>query len=1128
MADIQERLERLEKQEREMHENEGDSGKLRDDSYFRYELFTDNLDIDDEQREAARTVNSKEELHDIKITFGYQNSESLVGNAECTTGHYGKVRIMFTRDKVVSTFCTKCTRISYTFESALGYRLCEHELALLFRIQDYLRRNDIGDETDIRSAVMLTRFRRSRADRYSEKIASGEFGIKPCIRVSPKYSRLTFRAEIDKDYTLRNIPEFIDAVRNERTYKFSSLKEMKVSYEMMRSDADRELFDMMYDYYAEEKLRNELYGQKEQDSTSSGSQSYIMLFGAQLDRLYSILDKHQIPVIIDDGKKKMTLKTGSSRLPISVTITDSIEDDAYRGIRLEGTSPRFLKGHRGYYYYDDTTLYRVDDAEVSRVLPFFSAIDPDGRISMSIGKNRISEFYNDVMPVLTQYIKIEDRTKETQKHIIPFPELVLYMDMDEETVFLKGDIIYGDSFFSLGDAYETYRDKLKLPAQRNSEAEKYFLRKVIQYFDAYDDRRKIFYINRDDDRIFTLLDEGIEDFLSFAEVRTTENFMGRRILKNIPISLGVSIESDLLDLEIQSDLPKDQLAEILSSYQQKKKYIKLKSGAFLKILENGSLQEISDIVKHTGIDANELIYGRAQVPLYRALYLDKALSEAEYLDKQRNNLFKDVVKNFKTIGDQDFHIPESLVGQLKPYQRTGYRFLKTLEKYGFGGILADDMGLGKTVQVITVLEENRLEGKYREPSLIACPASLVFNWGEEFRKFAPDMEVLLINGPAEHRKMLLENAAGYDVIVVSYDTLRRDIDIFSKIQFSFMIIDEAQYIKNINTGIRKAVKEVDSRIRYALTGTPIENKLSELWSIFDFLMPGYLYTYAEFRNEFESPIVKDQDEHALSELKRLISPFILRRKKEEVLKDLPPKLQEDRYVNLEDRQRLLYDAQVSRMLDEIHGKNDYEFNRSKIQILSELIRARQLCCDPSLVFTDYDGSSAKREATIDLIRSSMESGHKALVFSQFTSMLMLLEEDLKKEGIAYYRITGSTPKEERVELVNRFNADDVPVFLISLKAGGTGLNLIGADIVIHYDPWWNIAVQDQATDRAHRIGQNKVVTVFRMIAKNTIEEKIIELQQRKKELAEDILSGEGISSSLITREDLEFILGKSI
>ena len=516
------------------------------------------------------------------------------------------------------------------------------------------------------------------------------------------------------------------------------------------------------------------------------------------------------------------------------------------------------------------------------------------------------------------------------------------------------------------------------------------------------------------------------------------------------------------------------------------------------------------------------------MPLYRALYLDKALSEAEYLDKQRNNLFKDVVKNFKTIGDQDFHIPESLVGQLKPYQRTGYRFLKTLEKYGFGGILADDMGLGKTVQVITVLEENRLEGKYREPSLIACPASLVFNWGEEFRKFAPDMEVLLINGPAEHRKMLLENAAGYDVIVVSYDTLRRDIDIFSKIQFSFMIIDEAQYIKNINTGIRKAVKEVDSRIRYALTGTPIENKLSELWSIFDFLMPGYLYTYAEFRNEFESPIVKDQDEHALSELKRLISPFILRRKKEEVLKDLPPKLQEDRYVNLEDRQRLLYDAQVSRMLDEIHGKNDYEFNRSKIQILSELIRARQLCCDPSLVFTDYDGSSAKREATIDLIRSSMESGHKALVFSQFTSMLMLLEEDLKKEGIAYYRITGSTPKEERVELVNRFNADDVPVFLISLKAGGTGLNLIGADIVIHYDPWWNIAVQDQATDRAHRIGQNKVVTVFRMIAKNTIEEKIIELQQRKKELAEDILSGEGISSSLITREDLEFILGKSI
>ena len=302
------------------------------------------------------------------------------------------------------------------------------------------------------------------------------------------------------------------------------------------------------------------------------------------------------------------------------------------------------------------------------------------------------------------------------------------------------------------------------------------------------------------------------------------------------------------------------------------------------------------------------------------------------------------------------------------------------------------------------------------------------------------------------------------------------------------MIDEAQYIKNHTTAVAKTVKSITSEIRIALTGTPIENRLSELWSIFDYLMPGFLYGYETFRKELETPIVKEKDESCTERLKKMVAPFILRRLKQDVLKDLPEKLEEVQYAHFDGAQQKVYDAQVVHMKELLAKQNPEDYDKNKIEVLAELTKLRQICCDPNLLFENYKGESAKREACIDLIKSAIDGEHRILLFSQFTSMLALLEEALKKEGIAYYKITGSTPKEERMRLVKQFNEGDVPVFLISLKAGGTGLNLVGADVVIHYDPWWNQAVQNQATDRAHRIGQKKVVTVFKLIMKNSIEE----------------------------------------
>ena len=385
----------------------------------------------------------------------------------------------------------------------------------------------------------------------------------------------------------------------------------------------------------------------------------------------------------------------------------------------------------------------------------------------------------------------------------------------------------------------------------------------------------------------------------------------------------------------------------------------------------------------------------------------------------------------------------------------------------------------------------------------------------------------MVTGTAAERRKILEESEADDILLTSYDLLKRDINEYEKYSFQCEIIDEAQFIKNANTQAAKAVKEIQTGFRLALTGTPVENRLSELWSIFDYLMPGFLYSYKKFREEVEIPVVQNSDEDAMKRLQKMIRPFVLRRLKKEVLTDLPDKLEENMFAQLTGEQQKLYDAHVKRMMLTLDKQSEEEFKSSKITILAELTRLRQICCDPSLVFEDYKGDSAKTEMCLNMIRNAVEGGHKILLFSQFTTMLDHLAKRLEEEKISYYMLTSSVSKEKRAQMVESFNKDDTQVFCISLKAGGTGLNLTAADIVIHFDPWWNLAVQNQATDRAHRIGQKNVVNVYKLIVKDTIGENIMKLQEKKRELADQILEGENLNGSSLTREELvELLTGK--
>ncbi len=640
---------------------------------------------------------------------------------------------------------------------------------------------------------------------------------------------------------------------------------------------------------------------------------------------------------------------------------------------------------------------------------------------------------------------------------------------------------------------------------------------ITKYFRHRDSDEGSLVIRDDEEALFRLLSDGIGEFERLGRVYLPDQWNHLKLLPVPKVSVGVQTMENWLELTLDlGDLDGTDLTRILEAYRQKKSYYRLKSGEFLKLEENGLLT-VARMVDGLAVSKGDLQKRKVRIPKYRALYLDSMYREFGEISLKGDQNYKSIVRGMKSVEDSDFEIPVPFTEILREYQKTGFRWLKTLDAWGFGGILADGMGLGKTVQMISVLYEESL--REMSTSLILCPASLVYNWELEIKRFAPSLRVLVAAGSAQDREEKLRSMGEYHVVITSYDLLRRDLTYYEQMVFRFQVIDEAQYIKNPLTQNAKAVKAVRSVTRFALTGTPVENRLSELWSIFDYLMPGLLYSYQKFKKMYEIPIVKEKDQEALGQLKKTIGPFILRRRKSQVLKELPEKLETVVYSKMEEKQREIYQAGVWKLKENLDGEN-------KIQILSMLTRLRQVCCDPGLIYENYKGGSAKLETCMELISSGVSEGHKILLFSQFTSMLERIGERLSREKIEFYRLTGETPKEDRLKMIQAFQRDTVPVFLISLKAGGTGLNLTAADMVIHYDPWWNVAAQEQATDRAHRIGQDKQVTVLKLITKDTIEENILKLQAAKQDLADRVVTDGMVSLGSLSRQELMELLGE--
>ena len=801
-----------------------------------------------------------------------------------------------------------------------------------------------------------------------------------------------------------------------------------------------------------------------------------------------------------------------------------------QGLILTGNLPTRIQGRQASYVIYEGTMVRFAGEDEESLTPLMNAAE-GGYLRLCFGKKHLAEFYYRVLPHLEENprISIQESADFSAMGILPEEaEFSFRLDIEGGLLLADGKVSYGDRSFSLLPAKER---REAYDSGRDQQQEERALALLQSEFPQYESRWSAFYTEATDDAVYELLDSGLARLERLGRVEGSEAFRKLTIRSMPQVRIGVSVRSSLMDLDISSDdLTTEELLELLEAYRRKKSYHKLKSGSFVRLEQEGSMQMLTRLMEDTGMEPGDFTEGKMHLPLYRALYINKMLEDHDAVAADRDRNFRELIKEFKTVEESDFEVPRGLSKVLRKYQTYGYKWIRTLAANHFGGILADDMGLGKTLQMISVLAAEK-ESPNREkdpsaggPSLVICPASLVYNWQEEFTRFAPELAVVPVTGFAGQRRKLLDDCSQADVLITSYDLLKRDISLYEKIEFDFQVLDEAQYIKNPQAAVSKAVKIIKSRHRFALTGTPIENRLSELWSIFDFLMPGFLYSYEDFRTDFELPIAREEDQEVIARLRRMTGPFILRRLKRDVLKDLPAKIEEVRYARLEGEQRRLYDAQVARMRAMIAGAGE-AYNRNKIQVLAELTKIRQICCDPSIFVEGYRGKSAKRKACLDLIGSAIDGGHKMLVFSQFTSMLALLEEDLSRAKIPFYKITGATGKEERLRLVHAFNDDETPVFLISLKAGGTGLNLTGADLVIHYDPWWNLAAQNQATDRAHRIGQTKDVSVFRLIAKGTIEDRILEMQEKKKDLADAILSGQSESLGQLSKEELLELLG---
>ena len=818
------------------------------------------------------------------------------------------------------------------------------------------------------------------------------------------------------------------------------------------------------------------------ESRSASAQMYMKAayrasFGSMAaQRIFPLL-KHVDYSVVFDG---MTL----GRVRIADENPDIIIDiDGGDGEITMSVSERgFALTRGGEWFLYENTIYRTDAEWRGYFMPIYRALASEGRTQLSFRGDNSILFATHVLPHLRDRHGVIARGIDDLV-ISEKPFFEIYFDTIDNGITAVVLAKYGNL-------------SVKLPSDapadgkivvRDFESEKAVMSSFASFAD--DNGTLSLYSDRD---IYIFLSDEIPRLEKMARLFFSDRFKSLTITDDVPIRASVSYMShiDLLEAGFESNLSYEQISGILNAVKLKKSFYRMSNGSFIDLEHSRQLGTLN-LLNQLDFTYEDLRVGTKTVPKYHALYLNSLDSV------KKNKSFVAFMENMKKIKPA---VPENLEGVIRGYQRDGMEWLTQLAYLGFGGILADDMGLGKTLQVIAYIHGIKPD----KPCLIVAPSALLYNWQNEINKFIPDAKSLIIDGVRDEREKRMKEIDSYEFIITSYPLLRRDIALYSEKEFSYCFIDEAQHIKNPRTMSAHSVKKINARHKFALTGTPIENSLMELWSIFDFIMPGYLYSAHEFRTKYEMPLVKDGDKMTANTFRARIKPFMLRRMKRDVLTELPDKIENTIYAELTPEQKDVYSAYLAVARQQTKEYLE-EGGQGRMKILSLIMRLRQICCHPVLFDENYKKDSAKLDLLLELISNARSAGHRVLVFSQFTSMLSIISEKLDEAECEYFYLDGHTPSKERSELSRRFNGGERDVFLISLKAGGVGLNLTGADTVIHYDPWWNPAVMDQASDRAYRIGQTKAVQIMRLAAKGTIEEKIIQLQENKRNLADDIV-----------------------
>ncbi|MCL2500152.1 MAG: DEAD/DEAH box helicase [Defluviitaleaceae bacterium] len=994
---------------------------------------------------------------------------------------------------------------------------CKHVVAVLFAHVEGRGGHLSAETMKNQSEALANTLEKLIFDSIDEELAQPMIQSGPQIKLTPiihseeRGVYITLTVGLNRMYVVKNIALFVESCKREETISYGQ----GLSFLHRRNQFDEEgqaLLDFILkeDYLYTEVVKK-LSKQFQFSRRPLAGAREVPINARNIDEFF---DMYEGKTLQSSGDLPAEISLGEGTPPLVITIAHTGSGTA---LRAEFPTFRSVSGRKSHYIFIEDKLLRLPLNDGAIIIRLLEALVATPNKELIFTGQEEQRFLSIILPKLTKMglIHHTEGAPPSHKNATLVTRVYLEvtgsgrMDMFARFEFHYGNVVIKPSIPKENDN-QIPRDMLT----------EYTLKRMLISC-GFKETSGLFYLSGND-MMYNFLYEpsgGLENLRKMAEVFISEE-LGKKIKRPPTPNMGIRLTGNLLNITLEEiGYTLADLLEALDAYRTRKKFIRLKDGRFLSLSDESIAKplQLLDALDATRKDVKGKTF---TLPAYRALYVDDLVQKENLsVAHRRDGNFEKLVNDFKNNENLGFKTPSILTDILRDYQKSGFYWLKTLAYYGFGGILADDMGLGKTLQVIALLESERKKSK--KPSLVVAPTSLLYNWENEFARFAPDIITQVVSGFPEKRRELL----GYklvDVFITTYDMLKRDVDAYKAMSFAYIIADEAQNIKNPSTQAAKSIKILNGQFRFALTGTPIENNLSELWSIFDFIMPGYLYSANKFQRLYETPIVRDDDKARAAQLRSQISPFVLRRVKGSVLKELPEKTETTLPAELTPEQNLVYQAHL---MEALGALDDYikrdAFADNRMRILAQLTRLRQICCHPSLFVDDYKGGSGKFELALETIQIALESGHRVLFFSQFTGMLDILRKKLDKDkAISYFYLDGATKAKDRMEMTTRFNEGEKDIFLISLKAGGTGLNLTGADVVIHYDPWWNPSVMDQASDRAHRYGQKRAVQVYNIVAKDSIEEKIMALQEKKRGLIDSVITEGGSFINLLTAEEV--------